>query len=140
LTRLQSVSKKLSKQFILRPKTFLSDLINRYFKFIFFVLLFFFFSLMRQWSQTTGERVMTKFTFGRKCPHCNYNLKKRIPLRFWMRLIPRAKHYRCIQCGCKYISISERRSGLKDRRRTLPLIITVDRRYGIADRRRKIRV
>ena len=84
---------------------------------------------------------MNKFTFGRNCPNCEYAEKKRIPRTLWIKLIPWTKYYRCEWCGYKYISISERRSGLKDRRCSHPFIfITNDRRSGIPDRRRKIGV
>ena len=83
---------------------------------------------------------MNKFTFGRNCPHCGYTEKKRVPRRLWMRLIPRTKYFRCKLCGYQFIPISERRSGLKDRRRSHPFTITDDRRNGIADRRRIIGV
>ena len=67
-------------------------------------------------------------------------LKKRIHRRLWMKLIPRTKYFRCESCGCQFIPISERRSGLKDRRRSLPIIMTNERRSGIEDRRRRIGV
>ena len=78
---------------------------------------------------------MAKFTFGRNCPYCGYTEKKRIPRRLWMKLIPWTKYFRCKWCGYQFIPISERRSGLKDRRRSHPFIITNDRRSEIADRR-----
>ena len=81
---------------------------------------------------------MNKFTFDRKCPNCGYTEKKRIPRKLWMKLIPGTKYFRCKWCGHQFIPISERRSGLKDRRHSHPGIITNDRRSGIADRRRKI--
>jgi hypothetical protein len=83
---------------------------------------------------------MTKFTFGRNCPYCGNTEKKRIPRMLWMRLIPRTKYFRCKWCGYQFIPISERRSGLKDRRRSLPVLMMNDRRSGIVDRRRKIEV
>lgn len=84
---------------------------------------------------------MNKFTFVRNCPNCGYTEKKRITRTLWIKLIPCTKYYQCECCGCKYISISERRSGLKDRRRSHPfIVITNDRRNGIPNRRRKIGV
>ena len=81
---------------------------------------------------------MNKFTFGLKCPFCEYTEKKRIPRRFWIKLIPSTKYYQCGRCGTEYISFYDRRSGLKDRRRSAPfMLITNDRRSGIADRRRR---
>ena len=55
-----------------------------------------------------------------------------------MKLIPRTKYFRCMSCGYQFIPISERRSGLKDRRRSLPIIMANERRSGAADRRRVI--
>ena len=81
---------------------------------------------------------MNKFTLGRKCPHCGYTQKKRIPRRLWMKLIPWSKNLRCEWCGCQFISIFERRSGQKDRRHSdLSIIRSYDRRCGISDRRKK---
>ena len=85
--------------------------------------------------------LMHKFTLGRKCPYCGYTEKQRIPRRLWMKLIPWSKNLRCKWCGCQFISISERRSGQRDRRHLYPsIIITYDRRNGIADRRKIIGV
>jgi hypothetical protein len=53
-----------------------------------------------------------------------------------MKIIPQTKYFQCEWCGCQFIPISERRSGLKDRRRLNPINITNERRRGIADRRK----
>jgi len=46
---------------------------------------------------------MEKIAFDRHCPVCRTTLKTRISRKYWMHLLPGAKHYCCDYCGAHSI-------------------------------------
>ncbi len=42
------------------------------------------------------------------CPRCGVIDYYRIKRKWWMRLIPHSKNYKCQRCDCEFIKISGR--------------------------------
>lgn len=40
-----------------------------------------------------------------KCPECDSSSRKRISRNFLLKLIPKAKYYKCYRCKSKFLSI-----------------------------------
>ena len=48
--------------------------------------------------------------FQRKCPQCQDVRHERIHRKWWMRLMPGTKHYRCDRCRSKFMIIFWRKA------------------------------
>lgn len=40
----------------------------------------------------------------KSCHACDFSEVERIPRRFWMRLLPRLRHYYCAKCGMAFLA------------------------------------
>lgn len=40
-----------------------------------------------------------------KCPQCDSSFRKRVPRNLFLKLIPKAKAYKCYKCRAKYLYV-----------------------------------
>lgn len=56
-------------------------------------------------SENFFPDISTQKDVPKKCPECGATEYERIYRKWWMRLIPGTKHYRCYRCRSKFLII-----------------------------------
>lgn len=46
--------------------------------------------------------------FWASCPRCDFAQLERVPRSFWMRLLPRWRHYHCADCSANVLAPKKR--------------------------------